>query len=403
MAQQAPGAVSARDSAAAHAYLDGVLDLIERRSVARDSVDWRVIRPAAHARVAAGGSTAAAYPAIRWVLGQLGDRHSRLLTPDEAAALQRGLSRGFGLRSLYPEGIVALVYAGGPADRAGVRVGDVITAVNGGRVRTDPLGVLVALPPDGSVRLALRRSDGTRRDVVLAASLVEMNRVPWARRVEGGIGYVELPELVGSDWFGDSASYAVAGQAAIRSADAPPGCGWIVDLRRNGGGNMWPMLAAAGPLLGDGLLGGFISPGTASRWSYDGGRARMDGRTLAEVRDPYAIPAEVPVAVLTSRLTASSGEAVVIAFRGRPGTRSFGEATRGLPTANATLPLPDGAMLFLTTAVDADRTGRAYRTRIEPDERAPTEWRDLGGDDDPAIAAAVRWLRGARSCAEPAR
>lgn len=74
------------------------------------------------------------------------------------------------------------------------------------------------------------------------------------------------------------------------------------------------------------------------------------------------------VAVLTGPRTASSGEAVAIAFRGRPDTRSFGLPTAGLSTANGTFPLPDGSMLLLTAAVDADRTGRKYRDKVDPDE-----------------------------------
>jgi hypothetical protein len=58
---------------------------------------------------------------------------------------------------------------------------------------------------------------------------------------------------------------------------------------------------------------------------------------------------------LTGPVTASSGEAIVVAFRGRPQTRSFGEPTDGVPTANDTFPLSDGALLVLTVAVDSEK------------------------------------------------
>jgi hypothetical protein len=45
-------------------------------------------------------------------------------------------------------------------------------------------------------------------------------------------------------------------------------CGWIIDLRGNVGGNMWPMLAGAGPLLG-GIDVGFFDSGTSKEtWFY---------------------------------------------------------------------------------------------------------------------------------------
>jgi predicted enzyme related to lactoylglutathione lyase len=73
------------------------------------------------------------------------------------------------------------------------------------------------------------------------------------------------------------------------------------------------------------------------------------------------------VAVLTDSLTASSGEAVAVAFRGRPNARSFGWPTTGVSSANRTVFLPDGARLYVTASVYADRTGRTYGGSLVPD------------------------------------
>ena len=95
-----------------------------------------------------------------------------------------------------------------------------------------------------------------------------------------------------------------------------------------------------GPLLGEGEVGGFTSGGDLNPWSYRDGKAAVAGQTAAQAKTPYRTKAPQPyVAVLTSRQTASSGEAIVVAFRGRANTRFFGAATRGLPTANASIPL----------------------------------------------------------------
>jgi carboxyl-terminal processing protease len=66
------------------------------------------------------------------------------------------------------------------------------------------------------------------------------------------------------------------------------------------------------------------------------------------------------VAVLTDGRTASSGEAVAVAFRGRPGVLSYGAATYGFSTGNETVRLPDGALLRITSSRFADRTGLVY-------------------------------------------
>src|SRR4051812_19494572 len=56
-------------------------------------------------------------------------------------------------------------------------------------------------------------------------------------------------------------AFATRVQELIRAVDQPPAWGWIVDLRQNGGGLMWPMLARIGPLLGErGWCDRFIEP-----------------------------------------------------------------------------------------------------------------------------------------------
>lgn len=100
------------------------------------------------------------------------------------------------------------------------------------------------------------------------------------------------------------------------------------------------------------------------------------------------------IAVLTSRLTCSSGEFITLAFRGHPQARSFGEATAGLPTATQAKTLRDGARLFLTVALGADRTGRAYDSPIIPDQPVTSDWTLFQTECDPVMRAAIGWLRG---------
>src|SRR5207244_11064020 len=127
--------------------------------------------------------------------------------------------------------------------------------------------------------------------------------------------------------------------------------------------NFWPMLAGIGPILGEGELGAFVgNPNKPDEiWSYNNGRSFLKYEEMAQADHPYQLKQPFPpVAVLISPLTASSGEIVVVAFRGRPNTRSFGEPTAGATTANIDSDLSDGARLFVTSAIDADRTGKSY-------------------------------------------
>ncbi len=84
--------------------------------------------------------------------------------------------------------------------------------------------------------------------------------------VASNIGYVHVPS-----WSGAGAALADSLQSAITAMAAANVCGWIVDVRGNGGGSMWPMLAGIGPLLGDTIVGAFGSGEDADRWFYKDG------------------------------------------------------------------------------------------------------------------------------------
>lgn len=133
-------------------------------------------------------------------------------------------------------------------------------------------------------------------------------------------------------------------------------------------------------------------------WTYDDGAVRAGDSVAASVADATPADPLLPVAVVTSGLTMSSGEAVAVAFRGRAGSRSFGEPTYGVPTSNRTVPLADGATLLLTVAHFADRTGRTYEEPLVPDESVVLRWEAFGTVQDPALQDASDWLLGHPGC-----
>ncbi|WP_330261050.1 S41 family peptidase [Streptomyces sp. NBC_00539] len=220
---------------------------------------------------------------------------------------------------------------------------------------------------------------------------------PEGRTTGERIGYVSLPGVLASD--AAYAQYVRQGRDAVARADSPAACGWVVDLRDNRGGNMWPMLAVVAPLLGSGTVGMFVdTDGKKSLWTVEDGSPREDGRPFGWGDSAPVTNAGAPVAVLTSGETASSGEAVVIAFQGRPDTPFFGQYTGGIPTGNAVHRLSDGAMLVLTEVRDADRTGRTYDASIPPDEVIDADGRSSEARPDKALAAAKDWLLRHEAC-----
>jgi C-terminal processing protease CtpA/Prc len=177
--------------------------------------------------------------------------------------------------------------------------------------------------------------------------------------------------------------------------------GWIVDLRGNLGGNMWPMLAGIAPLIDASVVGSFVdADGKKTTWFVDAegsGLRNPDGSEnvicrTAERKIGFREPQTI--AVLIDRGTASSGEAIAIAFQGQPRVRLFGRATHGETTANEGFPLSDGANLVLATAVEADRTGKVYLSGITPDVQLPEEdERPKSTESDPMVRAAAQWIK----------
>ncbi len=255
-----------------------------------------------------------------------------------------------------------------------------------------------------AIRFALRelgdhhsffRPPGYQNQKALSPGPVQA--APSARHLGEGIGYVSVSAFSGG---GDEANtLATNYHRMIEGVDTLGVCGWVVDLRGNTGGNMWPMVAGVGPIVGEGILGFFVDPDSVVKtWSYQAGSSRLDGVVLTQASGPYelAVP-NPPVAVVTDDRTASSGEATTISFRGRLDSKSFGQPTWGVSTANQSWHLSDGATLILTVSTMADRTGKLYGEEVIPDQLVEG---GITGDPvtDQPLKAAVDWLREHSAC-----
>ena len=209
-------------------------------------------------------------------------------------------------------------------------------------------------------------------------------------------GYVVLPRCSAKDDDGQLL-YAADVRRILSQLSAQNPTGWIVDLRGNTGGDMWPMLTGIGPILGDGAVGSFVAADGNMTWFYkDGETGTRNPAGLETVsltlRDGPVLSPPAPVALLIDSSTASSAEAITIAFHGRPDTRFFGAQTAGKSTAVQPFKLSDGAELYLTTAIDADRTGKAFPDGFTPDEVFPSTSTMPQEAKDPVVLGAQTWL-----------
>lgn len=384
------------------AYVGDALAVIEREALRTDEVDWLTHRESMLARAEAGTDMQVAHDLIEETLELLGDGHSFLRRPvslnARSGGIAAGAAGGFAGASLHGDALTVLsVYPGSPAEVAGLVRGDRIVRVNGVEVTPDNARDLHSEAGLVGSRLVVQNADGELRLVETLPLEFRSGMPPAGYWFSDRVAVLELPQHSGSGLVAGVGDYAELAHAAI--GEHVNACGWIVDLRLNHGGNMWPMLAAAGPLLGEGLLGSFIfRDGEVWEWSFADGNIVVDGSVVVSTESAPSFDDQPPVAVLTGGRTSSSGEAVTVAFRGAPGARSFGEATHGVPTSNRTVPLPDGAFMQLTVARFADRTGRAYDGPLEPDEFVPLQWELFSTVHDPVFQAAEEWLLDQPEC-----
>lgn len=194
-------------------------------------------------------------------------------------------------------------------------------------------------------------------------------KMPTVELLDNGMVYIKLPAFSGNAEEGIKYANTVFNGLpdALQSA--------IIDLRGNRGGNMYPMIAAVHRFLPDDVILKFSSR-----------KRPMSINTffvLQTVGLEKQDPIDCPVALLTDDWTGSSGEAVLICFRGLPNTRTFGSPTAGYCSCNQPFALPGGSQLVLTIGEDIARTGEAFcDDPIAPDMLTGTPFED-----------AIEWLK----------
>lgn len=199
---------------------------------------------------------------------------------------------------------------------------------------------------------------------------------------DGRVGTVTLPAFNSSD-LELQQEYVDAALDGLQAEQRNASCGWVIDLRDNAGGNMFPMLAAVAPLLDDGTVMALESESAHSHVDVANGRL-LDSPLAYKEHGGFVLDA--PVALLTSSATSSAAEGVVIAFTGQDSVRSFGGRTAGYTTGNEVFELSDGALLVLTTNYMVDRDEIVYDGPIDPDVTVNPR-----GGRDPRLAAQA-WL-----------
>jgi carboxyl-terminal processing protease len=204
-----------------------------------------------------------------------------------------------------------------------------------------------------------------------------------ARLLNPQTGYIKVPPLRS---FNEqlNRSFRDTIQQLIKKLDTENEItGWVVDLRGNTGGNMWPMVAGLNALIKDGIAGYWVdTKNKRSKW-YSFGRAMYGAGKFYKIKRMSS-----PIAVLIDSLTASSGEMTAISFIGLRNVKTFGQPSAGYTTSNGTYRLSNGAILQLANSYAADRKKNIYKERIYPNVHI----RENTKTADDTIEAAMEWV-----------
>jgi carboxyl-terminal processing protease len=290
-------------------------------------------------------SQSLSYAAIRGMLNTIDDPYAALIEPEAARNLSNTFTGKTGVVGLYTMNnakgvVISIVYPNGAAEKAGVRVGDILLAIDGENLdqttNSSETGLLMRGVPGTTVHLKMQR-DGQINEYDLVRKVQEFVT---ARMLSSGIGYISLIA------YNQTASQQMKQALETILPQKPVGLIW--DLRNNEGGDMQAAQEILSYFIKDGLL-------FSAELTYD--------RTVEFKAKGSAIAADIPLVVLIDKTTYSAAEtcAAAVAETGRG--KTIGAQSYGKGVIQATIPLVNETMLQMTIARWLSPRGEWYHER----------------------------------------
>ena len=242
-----------------------------------------------------------------------------------------GMATGLVIHKRVGYTTVLAVLPGSAADKAGIRPGDLIEAIDDLNTRVMPPAYLHALlsgKPGTSVDVLVRsrRNSEEPDEHTLVRGEVDLPEV--SRKIlEPGIGYIDL-DVVDAERVGQVA-------AAVKALQAEGAEKIVLDLRGNSVGRLPDGIKLANLFLNSGAI------------------ASLKGRQHSEEKfeaDAKSTVTDLPLAVISDRATAGSAELAAAALLDNKRAELVGERTYGLAALQKTIEFDDGTALILSVA-----------------------------------------------------
>lgn len=296
------------------------------------------------------------HSAIRGLLFDL-DPHSVYLDKVDAETFEeqsRGAYDGVGVELMrQPDGSLRVIAPidDTPAARAGIKAGDVITAIDGKPFKPDEgdnSGPLRGAPGSKVTLTIVREGRDKPFDLTIQRETIRVASVK-SRMLEPGYGYIRI-----SAFQADTAADFESRVDALKAQAGGNLRGLVIDLRSNPGGLLTSAVQIADDLLESGKIvstRGRIAISDAEFGATPGDR--LDG---------------APVVVLVDAGSASASEVLAGALRDNNRARIVGSRTFGKGSVQTVLPLDNGDSVKLTTARYYTPSGKSIQALgISPD------------------------------------
>lgn len=282
----------------------------------------------------------------------LGDVYSRYYTKDEyeqESVTTEGSYVGIGVAmQKYTAGGVQIVecYKGSTAEEAGVKVDDVITAINGEDITDTELPDVVSMIKDNEdkdVVLTIQRKGEDTQEITVKVSNVELPSV-FGEMLDENTGYIQITEFKGVTVEQYEEVFAELKEQGMERL--------VVDLRDNPGGLLNVVCDILRDILPEGLI--------VYTEEKNGNRSEetCDGKN----------PLDMPLAVLVNGNSASASEIFAGAVKDYGIGTIVGTTTYGKGVVQSIRQLSDGSAVKLTIANYYTPKGNSInKTGIRPD------------------------------------
>ena len=240
--------------------------------------------------------------------------------------------------------VIAQPYENSPADRAGLKIGDRIVAIDGKSAEgftTEQVSARRKGEPGSKVRVTVRHLDGTEESVAITRERIAIPGIPYAGWIDEGIGYIRHNDFT-------EGCYEEMRAAIERLRAEGDLRGLVLDYRSNGGGIMQEAVK---------ILSMFVPKGT----EVVSTKGRTDSSKQVYRTESEPILPDLPLAVLINGNSASAAEIVSGALQDLDRAVLIGQRSFGKGLVQSTRPLGYNTMVKLTTAKYYIPSGRCIQ------------------------------------------